>query len=151
MHGTVRVLVRVHLALSLGTAACASTIRHPAEGHREPLDAFEPSAGDGAHDMIVERELRRLQGTNAAAAVRELRPTFLRSSGTPIVPHTSRAGPVVFVNGHYAGELDVLEMIPLAPVVEIRRLRPMAAYSLFGSQCPCADGAILVRTRTSDR
>jgi hypothetical protein len=53
----------------------------------------------------------------------------------------------VYVNGRYAGGANVLSLIPLRVLIEIRYLDAVAAKSLFGSYCPCDAGAILVRTR----
>jgi hypothetical protein len=53
----------------------------------------------------------------------------------------------VYVNARYAGGADVLSLIPLRVLIEIRYLDAVAAKAMFGSYCPCDGGAILVRTR----
>jgi hypothetical protein len=55
--------------------------------------------------------------------------------------------PSVYVDGVLTGATDVLRMIPVSAVIEVRRLSASAAHDRFGTACPCAGGALLVTTR----
>ena len=107
---------------------------------------FEPPRRERPSDVILPSEIRAIQANTAADAVRQLRPEFLRSTPTNAFS-TTPALPSVYLNGRYAGPLDILSTIPVGPIVEIRYARTAAAKSVFGSYCACDGGVILVRTR----
>jgi hypothetical protein len=121
-------------------SGCASTTVGRERG--SPTGASEFLETGRSSDRLGGKDFKAVQGTSAADAVRELRPEFLMPRGQPAGP----ARPSVFVNGQYTGEADVLGLIGLAEVMEIRYVSAMAAKSQFGSQCRCDGGVILVRT-----
>jgi hypothetical protein len=131
----------------VGAVACGPAVRHPGASSRAPLEAFEPLGDGRAGDRIVPGDLAKVRGTTVADAVRQLRPEFLRAGGRRMSHPASPATPSVYVNGRYAGGGDVLGLIPLSVLIEIRYLDAVAAKGVFGSYCPCDGGAILVRTR----
>jgi hypothetical protein len=110
-----------------------------------PLGAVEPPTGGRRSDRITAVELASVRGTTADA-VRKLRPDFLRVHDQRTTVRESATTPSVYVNGHYAGEASVLELIPLTVVIEIHYVNAVAAKSMFGSYCPCDQGVIFVRT-----
>ena len=90
----------------------------------------------------------QLASTNAwwtGDAVGRLRPDFLR--GSTREPRTGRPEIALYLNGARAGDVSMLNSIPLREVREIVFLHPVEARTQFGSSCPCANGAILVTTR----
>jgi hypothetical protein len=97
---------------------------------------------DHRSDRIGVMEFRAVQGNTAADAVRQLRPEFLLSHGAQTAP--TRA--TVYIDDRFTGDLDVLALVALAEVSEIRYLDMMRAKNLFGSYCRCDGGVILVRT-----
>ena len=107
---------------------------------------FEPPRRERPSDVILPTEILAMRANTAADAVRRLRPEFLRSTPTNTFSKAA-AFPNVYLNGHYAGPLDMLSTIPAAPIVEIRYVTTSAARSAFGSYCACDGGVILVRTR----
>jgi len=56
--------------------------------------------------------------------------------------------PVVYLDQRYVGSLEILRLLSIAGVIEVQYLRPFAAQGMFGTDCPCAGGAIVVATRT---
>jgi len=67
------------------------------------------------------------------------------SSSRGINEQTARAS--VYTDGTYSGEIDILKTIPTEVVIDARYLPPVEARNRFGSDCHCAGGVILVRTR----
>lgn len=137
----VRTVVRL---VAVTTVVCAASCARATVGRERGSwsDASRSLETGRRSDRLGATDFKAVQGTSAADAVRELRPEFLMPHGQPTAP--SRAS--VYVNGHYTGEADVLALISLAEVGEIRYLGAMAAKSQFGSQCRCGGGVILVRT-----
>lgn len=127
----------------LFVVAAATSVTACASGKAgSPHVALEPTPTERQSDRIGVTDLRAVRGTSAADAVRELRPEFLVARGQQTAP----ARATVYVNGQYTGEPDVLALISLAEVSEIRYLGAMTAKNLFGSHCRCDGGVILVRT-----
>jgi hypothetical protein len=131
----------------ISAAACGPAIHRPGASSGAPLEAFDPPRDGSRRDQIVLGDLAKVHGTTAADAVRQLRPEFLRAGGRRMSQPASPATPSVYVNGRHAGGADVLSLIPLRTLVEIRYVDAVAAKGLFGSYCPCEAGAILVRIR----
>ena len=138
-HTTPRVFI-ITLTLAMGVLGCA-----PVTQERDAL-SFEPSRRGRGSDEISREEARSVEGTTAADVVARLRPEFLRPKPSRILLEQPVA-PTVFHNGAYAGGVDVLGTIPIAPILDIRYLTPVAARSHYGSYCKCEGGVILVRTR----
>lgn len=98
----------------------------------------------------VRREV--LLATNAPTlreALNRTRPEFLRPTNS-LVRDAEAATPVVYFDGKPLGAPDVLQLIQVAEVAEVRLLRPAVARMLYGSGCTCSGGVIAV-TRLTGR
>lgn len=123
----------------------------PELGPQPPLPAAKMrQTGAARSDLLTATELRELHPLTTFDGVRRLRPEFIRPSVAVVGNEATRVTPSVFLNGIYAGGLDVLETIPLDAVEEIRYLRPSRAYDLWGLSCRCNGGAIEVKTKRSN-
>ena len=130
------------LCLALVVSACATT------GNLERT----ARAGTGARS--APRDLQVLTAAEIAAssdmltldAVRHLRPQFLRGSSRALTL-SNRLEIAVYVDGVYAGDVSLLNTVPLSEVREIRFAQPRDAWYDYGNSCRCANGALLVRTR----
>jgi hypothetical protein len=130
----------------IGGAACGAGVQNPGAQVRSPLEALNAAGHASTTSEIGLADLRKVQGTTAADAVRQLRPEFMR--GGRRTNDASPPTPSVYVDGRHAGGVDVLSLIPLTPVVGILYLDAVAAKSLFGSYCPCEGGVVYVRTKS---
>src|SRR6478609_912363 len=97
----VHTVVRLVAVLAVVSGCAQATVGRE---HASPTDASEFLHSRRPSDRLVATDLKAVQGTSAADAVRELRPEFLTPRGHPAAP----ARPSVYVNGHYTGESDVL-------------------------------------------
>ena len=113
-------------------------------------------AGDGGpyvnerirHEPVEQGRVRRdeLLATDAPTlrdALTRTRPEFLRST-TAFVREGETATPVVYVDGRRLGGADVLQLIQVGEVAEVRLLRPAVARMLYGFGCNCPGGVIAV-------
>src|SRR5262245_14235808 len=123
------------LAALVGLAACATSSEARRRGGREDSDT------------ITRAELSTVAGTtqNAFSAVERLRPLFLvtRPGSEILRGETSRVH--VFINGNFAGDIEVLNTIPLGNVEWIQRVRATPPFTQFGGQM--GDEVVLVRVR----
>ncbi len=126
------------------TAACGSATARPDARPRAPRSTIELPTGGSIRDHIGGVELRSVSGTTGDA-IRMLRPEFLRGRDQRSAGG-STSTPAIYVNGRYAGEVNVLELIPLTVVLDIYYMGAIAAKSMFGSHCPCDQGVVFVRT-----
>ena len=133
-------------ALLACASACASVHRIGEEADSVLQQGFATDRGETGAARIVPADLRRVRGTTALEAVRQLRPDFLRISMRKMNETNAMPAVSVYENGRYIGGVDMLSGIPLGILVEIRRIEPVEAVILFGSTCPCDGGVILVRT-----
>ena len=126
-------LSRVASMISLGVAACA-TSRHA--GRSTPT----------TDDTLTSEELASTPGTtrNAYSAVERLRPLFLTVRPGSGTVHGTSQHLYVFINGSFAGEIDVLKTIPVATVESIRRVQASEAFIQLG-ELRAGDGVLLVR------
>ena len=79
-------------------------------------------------------------------ALNRVRPEFLRRN---VIPGTQGdlALPSIYMNGRYAGALDVLDLVQVIEVAEVRYFRPATAQMIYGAACACNGGVIDVTTR----
>src|SRR5262249_18382211 len=133
-------------------AACAGANGpSPEPGPQPPLTAAKLRQTSTARsDLLTAAELRNLRPLTTLDGVRRLRPEFIRPTVVLLGNERAAVMPSVFLNGTYAGGLDVLETIPLDAVEEIRYLRPSRAYDLWGLSCRCNGGAIQVTTKRTN-
>jgi hypothetical protein len=99
-------------------------------------------------DVLTITELTRVRGTtqNAYSALERIRPLFLsiRPASGPLHGQPPRV--YVFIDGSFAGDVDVLKTIPLTSVESIRRVQATTAYTLYG-EIHAGDVVILVHLR----
>ncbi|AHG89732.1 hypothetical protein J421_2195 [Gemmatirosa kalamazoonensis] len=130
------------LCLALVATACATTSGYErtssagTRARRAPLD-FE---------VLTASEIATSSDMLTLDAVRHLRPHFLHGS-TRALGFSSRPEIAVYVDGVYAGDVSLLNTVPLSEVREIRFAQPRDAWYDYGNSCRCANGALLVRTR----
>jgi hypothetical protein len=141
-----RTAVTSVVVMLVATSGCASGIIHSTE--LAPLDVMtiRPAHSGSSANRVARSELAPLQETSLEAALRQLRPEWLRvnpSSRQGIEP--TRAS--VYINDVYAGELEELRLVPVPAVIDVTYLAPSAARDRFGSGCACAAGAVVVVTR----
>jgi len=116
-----------------------------------PLTAAKMrQTGTARSDLLTATELREVRPLTTLDGVRRLRPEFIRPTVVLNGNEPAAVMPSVFLNGVYAGGLDVLETIPLDAVEEIRFLRPSRAYDRWGFSCRCSGGAIQVTTKRTN-
>lgn len=142
-----RTVVRLLASTCLLVAPGCATAGRPVDATATvSLQGGEPARLETAPGRIMAGDLSKVQGVTALDAVRQLRPEFLRTTGRRVTTGAVTPPPAVYENEKYAGAVDVLNLIPIAVVVEIRRLGPVEARTMFGPACSCEGGVILVRT-----
>ena len=103
------------------------------------------SSGGGSRggnpNVLSTEDLQDFQELNADEAIRRLRPAWLRPRGAG----TSRAVPVLYVDGMRRGSLDELSALRVSQVESMRYLSASEATTRFGTNN--LGGAILVSTR----
>jgi hypothetical protein len=97
-------------------------------------------------DVVTWSELATEAHQNAYVAVERLRPLFFHvrpgAGDARGEPRTIS----VFIDGDFAGGLDVLRSIPVRDIESIRRVQPSMAYATLGS-LHMADEILMVRLR----
>jgi hypothetical protein len=104
-----------------------------------------PSAEPG---RVRADELRSTGVFSLRDALTRVRPQFLRANIVPGTPNVM-ATPSIYVNGRYTGALDVLQLVQVAEVSEVRYLRPTIARLTYGAGCACGGGVIDVTTHSA--
>ena len=133
-------------ACLLAAQGCA-TSGHPVDATGSvSLQGGESARQEGTPGRIMAGDLSKVHGATALDAVRQLRPEFLHTTGRRVSLGAPTPPPAVYENEKFAGAVDVLNLIPISVVVEIRRMNPVEARSIFGPSCSCEGGVILVRT-----
>jgi len=135
--------IKWQLLLLQLAAACAS-----APSSHDPT-AFRDNAVGAQSDRrqfraVRSAELIATEETNAGDAIAKIRPDFLR--GRSIVGFQP-SEVAVYVDDVYLGDVSVLRLIPLNPIIEIRFESSSEAFARFGLMCHCNGGAIFVTTR----
>jgi len=140
-------------AVILVCVGCAGAANGPSlePTPQPPLTAAKMrQTGAARSDLLTAAELRELRPLTTLDGVRRLRPEFIRGIVVLNGNQLATISPSVFLNGNYAGGLDVLETIPLDAVEEIQFLRPSRAYDRWGFSCRCSGGAIQVTTKRTN-
>lgn len=132
-----RILV---LAAVLAVPGCSTRWNEPGPSRPDLRPSAAMASDQGRHDLILGDELLQARGPSAADAIRQLRPHFLCTP--PMAGPSAKPEASVYINGSYVGRFDVLEIVGLRSVKEVRHLTPMAARSLYGSYCRCEGGVI---------
>lgn len=97
-------------------------------------------------DVLTWSEMGTEAHQNAYVAVERLRPLFLQPRPGAGDARGEPRTISVFIDGDFAGGLDVLRSIPVADIESIRRLQPTLAYATLGSLY-MADEILMVRLR----
>lgn len=124
----------------VGCRAAASIWEDGIVARPEPIHHATQDASTVGAD-----ELTATAAASLRDALNRTRPAFLRSSPAA-TPVSSQAAPSIYIDGRYAGPPDVLFLVQVTQVREVRYLRASPARIEFGSSCPCAGGAIVVAT-----
>jgi hypothetical protein len=125
-------------ALCVLVSACASTSAGP--------PSLVALSRERHPDFITPAEVRSANATSTLDMIRTLRPEFLRLSPRTADP-LKVAGPAVYENQTYVGDVSWLSKIPLMEVTQVEYVHPAEARVRFGAMCPCEAGVLLVRTR----
>jgi len=117
------------LGVVLAFSACATTTR----------------TGGGDRDVLTSEQLGELEGEGYTAydAVRQLRPTWMRTRGRGTSPREQ--SPMVYVNRVRVGSVEELRQIRVEEVQELRYLDPADATMKLGTNH--TGGAIMVSLR----
>ena len=142
-----RVVVPTVSALIAAVTACSGMARR---GDPSPSSAMMvvPARDESSTTRVAHAELIPLEETSVDAALRRLRPEWLRVNPSSRQVE-GQATASVFVDDVYTGGLEALSLIPAAAVVDLRYLSPSMASDRFGAGCRCGAGVILVTTRNS--
>jgi hypothetical protein len=107
-----------------------------------------PARDESSTKRVAHAELISLQETSVEAALRQLRPEWMRvnPSSRQVEGQTTAS---VYVDDVYTGGLDALRLIPVSAVVDLRYLSPSEASDRFGTGCRCGAGVIVVTTRNT--
>ncbi len=145
--GACAVMIAAHLCSLIG-AGCVSAGRY-----QTSASAVSEAATDAGEFPPVSRtstltrtDFMSANFTSTFEAIRRLRPEFLFGSGRSS-SLIARPEVAVYLNDLYAGDVLVLNTIPLDAVREVVFLHPIEAAIRFGSACRCASGVIAVHTR----
>jgi hypothetical protein len=138
MHSRRLTIGSLHLCLSLltGIAGIGCHTSAAAPWRRPVLDRRNDPALASGRDLLDSAEISATRAYSAYDAVARLRPEFLRHRSGPAV--------VVYLDEMQAGGLEVLRVIPVRSVKEIRWVDPPNARIRYGVLGECA--VISVRT-----
>ena len=136
-------------AAVLACAACAAAYDPSIDPTPQPLPVTKAEESVRPRSELLTASELVESGTQwTSEGVRRLRPEYVRP--TMILNRNNevvRVTPSVFLNGMYTGGLEVLDLIPLESVVEIRFYRPSRGYDVWGLSCRCSGGAINIKTK----
>ena len=126
MRTQLRTIVAIGIVGMFGAAGCASSGNAPTM----------------QRNVLTAEELTRAGDVSLYDALRQLRPTFLRSRGIIVGATTPPPAIQVYIGGMRMGETDHLRQIGARSVQEVRFLEPQQANAQFGGNN--SGGAIVV-------
>jgi hypothetical protein len=91
------------------------------------------SAGGRRSDVLAAEEIAASPARDALEAVRQLRPTWLRTHGSQSFGDADPPVPMVYVNHQQYGTADSLRDFRVEHVRELRYLSPTAATTVYGT------------------
>jgi hypothetical protein len=97
-------------------------------------------------DLLTWTELTSERSFDAYSAIERLRPLFFHLRPGASVVHGQPPRIRVFIDGDYAGDTEVLRMIPTREIESIRRVQPSMAYATLGAGY-AGDEVLIVRLR----
>ena len=126
--------------LQLAAACRPASLQIARDGSSPVSELSKPPSGGGRvrRDALLATDAPTLR-----EALNRTRPDFLRPTSAPVL-NGETATPVVYLDGKELGGLDVLQLIQVAEVAEVRLLRPAIARLLYGSGCICSGGVIAI-------
>ncbi len=140
--------VSAGILLTAGAGGCLPRSNPPSDFvRRQRLTVSEPARSGARSDALTSDEIELSGVLTVSDGVRRLRPEFVRPRVVPGSLGGTLQGPVVYIDGGYAGGLDVLDRVLLDELQDIRLIRAAQAQSWWGASCRCAAGVIHVRTR----
>jgi hypothetical protein len=153
LHAHKEVLVRTFSVLVVGfiAAACRpASFQVSADGGSPPRvsEDFRAAPPPREGGRVRSDELAATDASTLRDALNRTRPEFLRATSA-VTRDGETATPIVYVDGRRLGNPDILQLIQVAEVAEVRLIRPAAARVLFGSGCDCAGGVIAVVRRNN--
>jgi hypothetical protein len=143
-----RAIVPTVSVLIAAVSACSSGMAYRGEPSQSGAMMIVPVRDESSTNRVAHAELISIEETSVDAALRRLRPEWMRvnPSSRQVEGQTTAT---VFVDDVYTGGLEALRLIPVAAVVDLRYLSPSMASDRFGAGCRCGSGVILVTTRTA--
>jgi hypothetical protein len=141
-----RAVVRLGMPMLIAVSGCSAGMTHSSEVAPIDMVSTGPTYNGSSANRVVRAELAPLRETSLDAALRRLRPEWLRVSPSNR-QGTEPARASVYIDNAYAGELETLLLIPASAVIDVSYLGPSAALDRFGSGCRCPGGVILVLIR----
>ena len=136
------------IAAALGVAACTRSFdnRYALTGATVPVSTLASTSIGASSDLLTWTDLVTEAPQDAYSAVQRLRPFFLTARPSSADVHGQVPRIRVFIDGDYAGDVDVLRSIPVRDIESIRRLQPLMAYATMGS-FHAGEETLLVRLR----
>ena len=129
---------------TLAIVGCATASQLP-----QSFSVEQTPSARSTHNLLTNMDLVSTHAVTTVDALMRLRPEFLRGSVRgPLIGQPEIA---VYLNLSYVGDVSVLNSVPISAIREISFLHPSEAYIRFGTVCRCANGAIVVTTRLTDR
>ncbi|HEX4681381.1 MAG TPA: hypothetical protein VH277_01660 [Gemmatimonadaceae bacterium] len=145
-------LALVTIAACVSCVACVSCASTSTTGGSLRSDAAplsrhpDETGGESRMLVLTDSELASVEALTVLDAIRQLRPRFL--SGSWRVPSSGFPEIAVYLNDIYNGDVSELSTIPVGEVRRVTFMHPVEARSHYGVMCRCANGAVLVSTRT---
>jgi len=127
----------------LAVLGCSSMMS--ARGSADFLDAAATPGPVHSRSILTRWDLAATNAATTIEAIEQLRPEFLLGHARP--PSLGREEITVYLNDTFAGDISLLNTIPLMEIRDVTLLRPTEALIRFGVTCRCPGGVILVNTR----
>jgi hypothetical protein len=143
-----RAVVRLAMLMLVAVSGCSSGMIRSSNVAPIDMASTGPSYNGSSANRVLRAELAPLRETSLDAALRRLRPEWLRENPSNR-QGTESARASVYIDNAYAGELETLSLIPASAVMDVSYLGPSAALDRFGSGCRCPAGVILVLIRNT--
>jgi hypothetical protein len=104
-----------------------------------------PSRLAPSGDLLTAAELAGTRAVSAYEAIRRLRPSLLMARGPSSVLVPGGAGPALWIDETYVGDVSALRDVPSGDVVSVHLVPAWDAATRYGSGFP--NGVLVVETR----
>ena len=129
----------------IGVAVAMLAVGAEACGGARPADAAvfdrRASSGSSMYELGPSDLARASDAVSLFQAIERLRPNFLRARGAQPLARGRAPQINVFINGNFAGPVDILRTIPVEQVGRARFVQPVEAATQYGSN-RAGDGII---------